>query len=362
MSPAHAETPTSTSWPSRALSKTLATSRTLLLARKKQKPASKLTALPPELRNRIVELALTHARGLTCLTDLATGTIRIVVDGDAGPATWSWRRATKGTTNKPKSRLVGSAVNQLQYVCRQLRDETAGQEMRYNTLRFPTWSAPSPRGFSKSHFAYDSFALFYRRCSPRVRAALTRVVLEHDYDYRPRDCQWTHQSLFLGHDMGRLHHICRERPQMRLLVRYPYLEESDTHTDGCQWVVQMCVVQRVLRGDAAPLPIWLNVNEKRVVERGVLVMRASLERDRYLKYAAGTGGGEVEERMPDNLRVGVTYGFAERWFEGGRHWYNWDVVLRRFQYEDKSWFVSGAEEVDREKRIEQARRLFDEGA
>ncbi|KAF2865996.1 hypothetical protein BDV95DRAFT_612231 [Massariosphaeria phaeospora] len=403
MSTALIEPPTPiTSWPTRALSNTLATCRTTALvlpSHCNKKPTSFLSALPPELRTRIYELVLTHPRGVTCVADLPTGTMRLVVDTAvyAGQTQWGAQTYHHGPPPPPPRRA--------------LRRETAGLELRFNAVRFPAWSEgvrlPAVTAESaRRHFAYDCFALFYQRCHPDVRAGLTRVVLEHGCDWE-QSFSWM-STLFEGCDIGRLSALCRERPDLRVVLRFPYMEggmeercgldvrgweDMAASIDGRDWVLEMCMVQRLLRGGTTPtptptpLPIWLNAYEKNVVatrvdrqRQGIEESRQDIEESRRQLRAgrqprdmAGTRG-ESEKLRPENLRVAITSGFLEQWFAEGRfacdrdyvqqwnnEWGNDEGMSVWDNDEGISALVEGAEEVVRKKRIAQARRLFEEG-
>lgn len=68
------------------------------------------------------------------------------------------------------------AINELQYVCKKLREETAGIEIKYNDITFVSTSA-------KTLGAMWGFQNFTQRCAPSKLSWLTRVILkEADYN------------------------------------------------------------------------------------------------------------------------------------------------------------------------------------
>ena len=99
--------------------------------------------LPGELRNDIYEYILTDPRGLTCRV-LSDGSSKFYTPDQRATERqehkrrqpqWSQRR--KNIRRKPEDIVINKLeANKLQYVCRQLRQETKALELRYNTIYF----------------------------------------------------------------------------------------------------------------------------------------------------------------------------------------------------------------------------------
>ncbi|KAF1831075.1 hypothetical protein BDW02DRAFT_70361 [Decorospora gaudefroyi] len=106
--------------------------------------------LPAELRNRIYELVLTSTEKR----------LRFADDGPCG----------KPRIYEPFPRFSKRDFNQLKYVCRELYQETAGLEAKFNILEITggQWPKPGPaRIFNK----------FLRGCAPAKRRWFVKVIL-----------------------------------------------------------------------------------------------------------------------------------------------------------------------------------------
>lgn len=133
-----------------------------------QKPPdsySPLLSLPAELRNRIFEYALQYPGGVR-------------LGWTRGKKKPNKKNSKKPTTFLDGQKGKGNQTNLLQYVYRQVRQEVAGLEVRYNAVLFNTTSG-RPKGEN-----ITSFLHFYDFCAPSRRLWLTHVIL--DNPYKPR--------------------------------------------------------------------------------------------------------------------------------------------------------------------------------
>ncbi|KAH3919369.1 hypothetical protein HBH56_013440 [Parastagonospora nodorum] len=115
---------------------------------------SPLLSLPAELRNKIYELVLSEAEGLEYVRD-AVNAARLcsyspqVDSKDVVPGQIEADSAALAST-VPRTHGHRIIANQLQYVCRQLRFETKGLEVLYNSVTFTSPRAAMFRLFVDS--------------------------------------------------------------------------------------------------------------------------------------------------------------------------------------------------------------------
>ncbi|KAF2746846.1 hypothetical protein M011DRAFT_68162 [Sporormia fimetaria CBS 119925] len=106
----------------------------------------------------------------------------------------------------------GREVNQLQYVCRQLRDECEALELKYSTLVFPMPSAASLKPFSEIHSGLEVALGFLRQVSAPRSYWIRRVEIERLKRYGPAtECVLAFVELA---------DFCKKHPKVN--VRYTY--------------------------------------------------------------------------------------------------------------------------------------------
>ncbi|KAF2823018.1 hypothetical protein CC86DRAFT_75168 [Ophiobolus disseminans] len=168
--------------------------------------ASQLRVLPAELRNRIFEYALTAPEDLRyCMP----------VEGASKPT-------FRVSATETDEAVTSHPFNQLKFVSRQFYAETAGIEIRLNTISFAlqNGSAMSPA---------EHLTEFLQSMSPKARSWLRKVIVRDD------NPQYRHHSTIVLQDtaetISKLAEICERLPSVTLyyvLSKWTFSEEVTT--------------------------------------------------------------------------------------------------------------------------------------
>lgn len=322
-----------------------------------------LLICPPEIRNLIYQYVFTFdEEKVSCIVYFPSYTARFApklpIDLCACVADYS-----------PGGAKALCEANQLKYVCRQLRNETSCLELRYNSMHFSYWTGDETN--YKQFYGYECFAFFYKNCRPEVRQNVKKVEILHrnerihDPDWqvdfpRTRDIwqdQWIRDSIFEGCDTFRLYDICRERPDLSIILRYNYSAQRPT---GWMLLFDTCLTQRLI---GRPTSIALEENEVYNIETCGRSIPNSLRQREKLRFVARHLPEDTDR--PKNLRFSLKYEMDENWFadeslsfvpgraEQGPGYFFYPVMLS----ED----TQGPNKVEMKTRHVQFRRLFEEG-
>jgi len=193
------------------------------------KPYFALLDLPAELRNWIYRYALTALEGVTV----------------------AWRAGSNRRKKKPVMVLdkedgtSHAGINMLQFVNRQLRQETAGLEIQYNRVTFTSY--PRPQGD-----AMLGLYIFVGSCAPTRTLWLTHVVLEgfHEPDRtsgQTRPISWIHNH---ATNLLRLVTFCLGHSYMRVDFRMPGFTfvEADFMPMPCNIMCLGVLLTRLFKG------------------------------------------------------------------------------------------------------------------
>ncbi|KAH4068847.1 hypothetical protein HBH98_077440 [Parastagonospora nodorum] len=153
-------------------------------------PTPLLLALPAEIRNLIYEFALTRDE------------VRV-----------HWVTGTTRLRLKPELRVSSNpkaSINQLKFVSRQLYQETAGTELKYNRVVFDD---SSPSASTKRFFR------FVTSCSAPKLQWLRQVVIEEKSNKEDESTMdWVRDNV---HSILTLLDFCSKNPQITVLYRIP---------------------------------------------------------------------------------------------------------------------------------------------
>jgi hypothetical protein len=297
--------------------------------------------LPAELRNDIYKYVLTYDGGLACVGSInATTTPRLVTSKEQG------RVEDDGKDYGPSGGRPHLEANQLKYVSRKTRRETLRLELEYNQLTFH-YQYIRRRGQEPMCHAHEQLAFFYSHCSSATRSHMKKIILHESLNgYLAKS--WVGQrsmwaTLTGGGRAASLYSICEQNPRLRVIVRFDELVPGS----GWQWLSLTASFRRAMRGSS---DIFINaVEESDVAFRSYAML---LER--------------MRSPVLDNLRMSFTPTFDEKWFQEKEYMICDDATMAMrldegFRAGTYSRDDRTAVMVDRERRIRDARRLFDEG-
>lgn len=209
-------------------------------------------------------------------------------------------------------------------MCRQLRQDTLRLELAYNdTLTF---------FHSAEFYGYQNFVWFYDHLPAMLKKRIRKVnAIERAFPWdihmptNSKDAyEGWHNTLTGQGPSSALYHICLANSELHVVLRY---DQFETSCSPLGWLVTTCALLWGLRGFPLDINIGLSVDE--AIES---TWKYFFFQDQHL----------VGDTLA-NLRMSVTWGFDEE-------------ALRKVDLP-----LEDAVEIDLEKRIAEARRMFEEG-
>lgn len=167
--------------------------------------------LPGELRNLVYELVLTsdHDVGATVPTNHPSNPSLLNADDIIVIGKLILEVGQAGVPSPAKK------LNQLKYVCRQLRKETAGIEIKYNTITFA--DTHRAKDFYEDRAA-EAFLAFTRICSPDKLKWLKKITIDD------RKTGTYFPTQYLANEIGQvlgLLNFCKAHPDIKIDVIVP---------------------------------------------------------------------------------------------------------------------------------------------